>query len=126
MVALNYQTNDLAYEINVGKFMENGNCGYVLKPEYMRLVHSPTPRPAPYTLVIHIISGQQLPKPNGATSGEIVDPFVIVHVNAPPPLNSHEYKTKTVSNNGFNPVWNEVLIWTTDSGCDNHIYGWMK
>jgi hypothetical protein len=32
MVALNYQTGDLPYHINFGKFLENGSTGYVLKP----------------------------------------------------------------------------------------------
>lgn len=35
MVALNYQTGDKSMQLNQGKFRENGNCGYLLKPEFM-------------------------------------------------------------------------------------------
>lgn len=35
MVALNYQTADKAMQINMGRFRENGGCGFVLKPEFM-------------------------------------------------------------------------------------------
>ena len=36
MVSLNYQTSDLPMQLNQGKFEYNGNCGYLLKPEFMR------------------------------------------------------------------------------------------
>ena len=35
-VALNYQTPGLMMNLNDGKFLENGGCGYVLKPSVMR------------------------------------------------------------------------------------------
>ena len=35
MVALNYQTGDKSMQLNQAKFRENGNCGYILKPEFM-------------------------------------------------------------------------------------------
>lgn len=35
MVALNYQTADRAMQLNEGKFMQNGRCGYILRPEFM-------------------------------------------------------------------------------------------
>lgn len=35
MVALNYQTGDKSMQLNQAKFKENGNCGYILKPEFM-------------------------------------------------------------------------------------------
>jgi hypothetical protein len=35
-VALNYQTPGAAMQLNKGKFSENGNSGYILKPEAMR------------------------------------------------------------------------------------------
>jgi len=34
MVALNYQTGDKSMQLNQAKFKENGNCGYLLKPEF--------------------------------------------------------------------------------------------
>ena len=36
MVALNYQTNDMALQINHGLFRLNSGCGYVLKPDWQR------------------------------------------------------------------------------------------
>jgi hypothetical protein len=35
-VALNYQTEDKENFINSARFSDNGGCGFVLKPEYMR------------------------------------------------------------------------------------------
>lgn len=78
MVALNYQTYDLAYRVNQGKFRENGMCGYVLKPQYM--ITDATPA-RPIVLSIHVLSASQLPKPGGKLKGEIIDPFVNVHIH---------------------------------------------
>ncbi|VVC89976.1 unnamed protein product, partial [Leptidea sinapis] len=36
LVALNYQTLDLAMQLNLGTFEYNRRCGYMLKPEFMR------------------------------------------------------------------------------------------
>lgn len=35
LVALNYQTPDRAMQLNYGKFLANGRCGYILRPEFM-------------------------------------------------------------------------------------------
>jgi len=35
-VALNYQTCGLMMDLSDGRFMQNGGCGYVLKPTVMR------------------------------------------------------------------------------------------
>jgi hypothetical protein len=34
-VALNFQTIDQGMQYNLGKFADNGGCGYVLKPQHM-------------------------------------------------------------------------------------------
>jgi phosphatidylinositol phospholipase C beta len=36
MVSLNFQTSDLGMQLNMGKFEYNGNCGFLLKPDFMR------------------------------------------------------------------------------------------
>eukprot|EP00117_Sycon_ciliatum_P050371 scpid106795/ scgid2199/ Inactive phospholipase C-like protein 1; Phospholipase C-deleted in lung carcinoma; Phospholipase C-related but catalytically inactive protein len=36
MVALNYQTPGVAMDLNRAMFTQNGNCGLVLKPEFLR------------------------------------------------------------------------------------------
>ena len=35
MVALNYQTGDKPMQINQAKFLDNGRCGFLLRPEFM-------------------------------------------------------------------------------------------
>jgi len=35
-VALNYQTCGLMMDLSDGRFLQNGGCGYVLKPAVMR------------------------------------------------------------------------------------------
>ncbi len=37
LVALNWQTTDLGFELNQAMFSRNGRCGYVLKPAALRL-----------------------------------------------------------------------------------------
>jgi hypothetical protein len=107
MVALNYQTKDSAFFVNYGKYRENGKCGYVLKPTY--LLSSGSARSStPVNLVVHVLSAAQLPKPGGATKGEIIDPFVQVSIHGTP-SDEKEYKTATIQDNGFNPVWNKIF-----------------
>nr|CAG8506247.1 3923_t:CDS:10 [Entrophospora candida] len=115
LVALNWQTFDLGMQINQAMFAVNGRCGYVLKSDRLRnpdLCLS-SDQPKPRTLSIEIISAQQLPKPKEATKGEIIDPFVEVTLLVP---NSEAVikKTKTISDNGFNPIWKEKLSFTIE------------
>ena len=107
LAALNYQTHDIFHHINMGKFKQNGNVGYVLKPGNM--LAAPVEHfVVPIRLIVHIISAQQLPKPGGKMKGEIIDPFIQLHVHG-----AHEdikmRKTKVIDNNGFNPVFNEIF-----------------
>jgi len=114
LVALNYQTHDEAMHVNKGKFRENGGVGYVLKPESMI---NPMGLVSPKIhLSINVISGQQLPKPQGQEKGEIIDPYVIVSIWGEPG-DTNSQKTHVVSNNGFNPVWNKVSTWVFCSFC---------
>ena len=108
LVALNFQTGDLPYHVNFGKFLENGRCGYVLKPEYM-ISGDTTARMEGLRMTINVISATQLPKPGGAQKGEIIDPFVKIFVNGPDAADNAEGTTRTVVDNGFNPVWNQVF-----------------
>ena len=36
LVSLNFQTSDRAMQLYRGKFKDNGSCGYLLKPSFMR------------------------------------------------------------------------------------------
>lgn len=111
IVALNYQSWDQKTFINEAKFSTNGRSGYVLMPEFLRKgtfnpdVIDPSWK---RTLIVKVISGQQIPKPLGAVEGEVVDPYVIVKVKGHPSDNQR-VKTKFVHNNGFSPYWGEIF-----------------
>lgn len=106
LVALNYQTPCVQMHLNHGKFRENGECGYVLKPEYMiRSASHPAKR---VLLRVHLISGQQLPKPGGARKGEVIDPYVSLAVYGGSTKEPVQQHSSVVENNGFNPAWDQV------------------
>jgi len=111
LVALNYQTGDLPYQINFGKFLENGQSGYVLKPEYMRNPNIVKPEAVSMRLVINVLSGSCLPKPGGAQKGEVIDPYVQIFIHDPfvKDKDAIDVRTNTVRDNGFNPVWNQIF-----------------
>lgn len=95
-----------------GMFRQNGNCGYVLKPNYLidkALVKKPQ---QPHEVLqkhlkIRIISGQNLPK-IGESDSSVVDPYVTVKIEGHL-ADSFSGRTRVIPNNGFNPTWNEVM-----------------
>uniref|UniRef100_A0A672QI82 Phosphoinositide phospholipase C n=1 Tax=Sinocyclocheilus grahami TaxID=75366 RepID=A0A672QI82_SINGR len=112
MVALNFQTQCEEMDLNRGRFLPNGRCGYLLKPSFMcqpdsefnpentggGLGHNPT------LLTIKVISAQQLPKPDKEKLSSIVDPLVWVQTYGAP-IDNNTKKTHHIGNNGFNPRW---------------------
>jgi phosphatidylinositol phospholipase C delta len=115
IVAFNFQTKDRTMQLNLGKFADNGGCGYVLKPEWMRLPADKNPKRLPSKkLKIQIISAQQLPKPHQSNKGEIIDPLVEVDLVGEPEDCKLE-KTKHVDDNGFNPKWKETFDFSVKS-----------
>uniref|UniRef100_A0A8D0ECG4 Phosphoinositide phospholipase C n=1 Tax=Salvator merianae TaxID=96440 RepID=A0A8D0ECG4_SALMN len=68
MVSLNYQTPDLAMQLNQGKFEYNGSCGFLLKPDFMRrpdrtfdpFSETPVDGVIAATCSVQVISGQFL------------------------------------------------------------------
>ncbi|KAM8863659.1 LOW QUALITY PROTEIN: 1-phosphatidylinositol 4,5-bisphosphate phosphodiesterase eta-2-like [Spinachia spinachia] len=120
LVALNYQSEGRVLQLNRAKFYSNGNCGYVLKPASMcdgafnPNLEDPLPSQMKKQLVLKIISGQQLPKPKDSMlgdRGEIIDPFVEVEVIGLP-VDCCKEQTRVVDDNGFNPMWEETLVFT--------------
>uniref|UniRef100_A0AAR2M3H0 Phosphoinositide phospholipase C n=1 Tax=Pygocentrus nattereri TaxID=42514 RepID=A0AAR2M3H0_PYGNA len=120
LVALNYQTEGRMLQLNRAKFAANGNCGYVLKPKCMwkgafnPMLTDPLPGHRKTQLVLKIISGQQLPKPKDSMlgdRGEIIDPFVEVEIIGLP-VDCNKEQTRVVDDNGFNPMWEETLVFT--------------
>ncbi|KAJ0062500.1 hypothetical protein NL108_013940, partial [Boleophthalmus pectinirostris] len=118
IVALNFQTAGEGMDLNDGLFSQNGGCGYVLKPGFMREAERrfdpDNPQKLdgyqPLTLTIQVISGQQLPKVN-IKEGSIVDPLVRVEIHGVP-LDQSKQETRWIENNGFNPVWYDTLRFT--------------
>ncbi|KAG3281957.1 phospholipase C eta 2, transcript variant X2 [Ictidomys tridecemlineatus] len=120
MVALNYQSEGRMLQLNRAKFSANGSCGYVLKPQCMCQgvfnpnSEDPLPGQLKKQLALRIISGQQLPKPRDSMlgdRGEIIDPFVEVEVIGLP-VDCSKEQTRVVDDNGFNPMWEETLVFT--------------
>ncbi|KAJ8364483.1 hypothetical protein SKAU_G00133140 [Synaphobranchus kaupii] len=112
LVALNFQTPGEQMDLNQGRFLTNGGCGYVLKPSFLCSADSNFnpentaggPGHIPTLLTIRVISAQQLPKLDKDKPNSIVDPRVWVEVHGVATDNAHE-KTQRIDNNGFNPRW---------------------
>uniref|UniRef100_UPI00398EF2B1 1-phosphatidylinositol 4,5-bisphosphate phosphodiesterase delta-3-like n=1 Tax=Pristiophorus japonicus TaxID=55135 RepID=UPI00398EF2B1 len=119
LVALNFQKPGTEMDLNKGKFRQNGRSGFILKPSFMRDRSIQFDPSWPIAgagldrkqLMIDIITAQQLPKVNKDKKNSIVDPLVRVEVHGVPDDNATK-KTKHVENNGFNPIWNELLQFT--------------
>ncbi|XP_053119091.1 1-phosphatidylinositol 4,5-bisphosphate phosphodiesterase delta-1 [Hemicordylus capensis] len=120
IVALNFQYKGAEMDVHQGRFQENGFCGYVLKPEFLRDEQS-TFNPKAVAkgpwwtqkkLQVKVISGQQLPKVN-QRKNSIVDPRVIVEIHGVPRDNDKK-QTKVIDNNGFNPRWSEAFEFSID------------
>ncbi|XP_073723559.1 1-phosphatidylinositol 4,5-bisphosphate phosphodiesterase eta-2a [Misgurnus anguillicaudatus] len=120
LVALNYQSEGRVLQLNRAKFSCNGNCGYIQKPVSMcegsfnPFSEDPLPGLLKKQLVLKIISGQQLPKPKDSMlgdRGEIIDPFVEVEIIGLP-VDCCKQQTRVVDDNGFNPMWEETLVFT--------------
>ncbi|UJR20415.1 hypothetical protein I4U23_023546 [Adineta vaga] len=123
MVALNYQNDDAIMSLSYGKFMDNGCCGYVLKPKYLVDIDKSLYNPlnyiikpmtlsehifeCPQRLIITIISGQFLPRANETTS-DIPDPYVVISTHGIP-CDQQTQKTRKIDDNGFDPEWNETF-----------------
>ncbi|KAF8982451.1 Phospholipase C [Entomortierella lignicola] len=122
IVALNYQSYDRGMQINTAMFNMNGHCGYVLKPQPLRLGsgescnHDKAPsfiKSHPVDVTLEIISAQQLPRPYDAESGDIVDPVCEIELFIPG-QSPVKQKTRHINDNGFNPVWEEELKFRVD------------
>lgn len=109
MVALNFQTPDLAMQLNQGKFEYNGNCGYLLKPDFMRREDKVFDPFADTTVdgviaaqcSVQVISGQFL-------SDKKVGTYVEVDMyGLPTDTIRKEFRTRMVPSNGLNPCYNE-------------------
>ncbi|XP_034945841.1 1-phosphatidylinositol 4,5-bisphosphate phosphodiesterase gamma-1 [Chelonus insularis] len=110
MVALNYQTGDKSMQLNHAKFRENGSCGYILKPDCMfddnynaydkkclRNIEA-------YRIKLKVIGARHLHKQGRGTAS----PYVEIEIIGAEYDTGNKLTTKTISDNGFNPIWNET------------------
>ncbi|KAI3365300.1 hypothetical protein L3Q82_010395, partial [Scortum barcoo] len=119
IVALNFQTPGEQMDLNRGRFLQNGQCGYILKPPFMCQPDTTFipenvgggPGHRPVLLTVRIISAQQLPKPEWDKPSSIVDPQVWVEIHGVP-IDNIKKKTHHVDNNGFNPRWDCTFNFT--------------
>ncbi len=127
MVALNYQHDDQMMALSYGKFLDNGSCGYVLKPNYLtdtlKFKFNPLDyliKPSlkdllskdlveyPQRLIVTIISAQFLSR-SSETTDDIPDPYVIISTHGIS-CDQQIHKTRFIENNGFDPIWNETFV----------------
>ncbi|XP_040496426.1 1-phosphatidylinositol 4,5-bisphosphate phosphodiesterase delta-3 isoform X7 [Ursus americanus] len=112
LVALNFQTPGYEMDLNAGRFLVNGQCGYILKPACLRQPDTTfdpeCPGPPRTTLTIQVLTAQQLPKLNTEKPNSIVDPLVRVEIHGVP-ADCARKETNYVLNNGFNPRWGQTL-----------------
>ncbi|XP_053676254.1 1-phosphatidylinositol 4,5-bisphosphate phosphodiesterase classes I and II [Anopheles nili] len=109
LVALNYQTLDLAMQLNLGIFEYNHRCGYLLKPEFMRrkdrrldpFAESTVDGIIAGTVMVTVISGQFLTDKKVGTYVE-VDMFGL-----PADTVRKKFRTKIARDNSINPVYDE-------------------
>eukprot|EP01054_Gregarina_sp_Poly1_P000877 Gregarina_sp_Poly_1__876@NODE_120_length_13597_cov_92_383592_g107_i0_p6_GENE_NODE_120_length_13597_cov_92_383592_g107_i0NODE_120_length_13597_cov_92_383592_g107_i0_p6_ORF_typecomplete_len291_score33_83PIPLCY/PF00387_19/9_3e13C2/PF00168_30/5_2e10_NODE_120_length_13597_cov_92_383592_g107_i076608532 len=125
-VSVYYQSRGWANLLQSGRFVENGGCGYVLKPPLLRQqreiawdptnpLHGSHLREAeeiPIELSIKILAAKQLPIPWQAANHDhkmshpsgYVNPFVKVSIVGIP-MDCDSRQTIAVTGNGFNPRW---------------------
>ncbi|XP_032241384.2 1-phosphatidylinositol 4,5-bisphosphate phosphodiesterase beta-1 isoform X2 [Nematostella vectensis] len=109
LVALNFQTLDLAMMLNLGIFEYNGRCGYILKPSFMRrsdrtfdpFAESTVDGIIAGAVHVKVISGQLLTEKKVGTYVEVE------MYGLPADTVRKKYRTKVVPNNGINPVYDD-------------------
>ncbi|XP_058826403.1 1-phosphatidylinositol 4,5-bisphosphate phosphodiesterase classes I and II isoform X2 [Topomyia yanbarensis] len=109
LVALNYQTLDLAMQLNLGLFEYNHRCGFLLKPEFMRrkdrrldpFAESTVDGIIAGTVIVTVISGQFMTDKKVGTYVE-VDMFGL-----PADTVRKKFRTRIVRDNGMNPIYGE-------------------
>ncbi|MGH0150774.1 UNVERIFIED_CONTAM: hypothetical protein FKN15_018439 [Acipenser sinensis] len=103
MVSLNYQTPDLAMQLNQGKFEYNGSFGGAFCCFFLFDPFSETPVDGVIaaTCSVQVFSGQFL-------SDKKIGTYVEVDMyGLPTDTIRKEFRTRMVMNNGLNPVYNE-------------------
>ncbi|XP_014029003.2 inactive phospholipase C-like protein 1 [Salmo salar] len=117
LVALNQQTPGAMLDLHRGRFIQNGGCGFVLRPGVMRdevsyfsaVTQGCVPGVPPQTLRVKVISAHNLPKPQGAgAKGEVIDPYVVLELHGVP-ADCAEQRTRTAAQNQDGPLFDETF-----------------
>lgn len=116
IVALNHQNFSKSVQLHHGKFRQNGKCGFVLKPEFLR---NPNIKFNPLDLrsfgnmarklKVTIVSGYRLSPPSSKDTNKIkdyLDPYVVVNIYGVP-ADKFYLRTKTIKDNSYDPRWDE-------------------
>merc|ERR1719219_1364173 len=98
--------------MNRAKFLQNGKCGYILKPEFMaandyNLGEETEDKKAVTLLSLRLISGQHLPNASDRQAGDIIEPYVKIKIHGHP-VDTAVWVSSVVPRNGFNPLWEET------------------
>ncbi|KAG5466045.1 hypothetical protein LSCM4_01182 [Leishmania orientalis] len=102
LVALNWQTRDQYFRVNEGFFThQNGGCGYVLKPVYLREASSKCCA-TPFTLALRLICGSHL--------GTTFDGAEVTHVSLRVWVHGEAWSHETTAvPAAIYPHWNERI-----------------
>uniref|UniRef100_A0A158R604 1-phosphatidylinositol 4,5-bisphosphate phosphodiesterase n=1 Tax=Syphacia muris TaxID=451379 RepID=A0A158R604_9BILA len=118
MAAINMQTPDAQYQMNSAFFEQNGCSGYVLKPNPMRKTDTKF-NPfetgsfdlvVPASLSLTVISGQMLSFLCEKRPSTYVEVTFFGHFRDMSTFSKRKYRTKTVFDNGINPVYSDSLF----------------
>ncbi|XP_060632393.2 1-phosphatidylinositol 4,5-bisphosphate phosphodiesterase zeta-1 [Anolis sagrei] len=113
LVALNFQTPGLQMDLQTGKFLDNGGSGYILKPEYLRMMdtefspYALATNRVPVVLTIKLISGHQLP-PSSLSRTNKANPLVVIEIYGVPEDQAKQHSC-VVKGNALCPKWNETF-----------------
>jgi len=105
LMALNYQTSDEHFRFNEVKFQENGKCGYLLKPDFLRLenVSYPDTYSNVHAFQFHIICAENLPKSSN-NKDVVSNPYVRLQVLG---VNNDLFddRSDSIQGNGLAPIF---------------------
>jgi len=61
---------------------------------------------SPVTVALRVISGFGIPRPEAQDKGDIVDPYVVAHIEGPLASRDNTIRTPVITDDGLHPVWN--------------------
>ncbi|CAG9539958.1 unnamed protein product [Cercopithifilaria johnstoni] len=113
MAAINMQTPDIPFQMNVAFFEQNGRCGYVPKPSLMRKADAKfnpfethtMDLVVPAYLSITIISAQMLSFACEKRPSTYAEVNFYGHFNDLSRFSKRKYRTRIVMDNGINPTY---------------------